>query len=54
MKNARYLGVEQLDSRGPYLKWDTRGGQSNLYYHLNDAQKTPRRLYQNPDDLMDF
>jgi len=51
---AKYVGREQLDPNGPYIKWDIRGGQDNLYYHKDDDIKTPRRLYQVPEDLMDF
>lgn len=52
--NATYAGTEKLDNDGPYLKWDIKGLQDNLYYHKNDTLKTPRRLYQVSDDLMDF
>lgn len=37
-----------------YAKWEVKGLQTNLYYHAEDALKTPRRLYQVSDDLMDF
>ena len=36
------------------MKWLIKGLQSNYYYHANDTLKTPRRLNQEPDDLMDF
>ena len=36
------------------MKWDIKGVQDNLYYHYDDDQKTPRRLNQVSDDLMDF
>jgi hypothetical protein len=36
------------------MKWEIKGLQSNFYYHADDALKTPRRLNQAPDDLMDF
>jgi hypothetical protein len=31
-----------------------KGLQSNFYYHANDQLKTPRRLEQGTDDIMDF
>lgn len=37
-----------------YPKWEIKGLQTNFYYHADDALKTPRRLYQVSDDLMDF
>lgn len=36
------------------MKWEIKGLQDNLYYHHDDDAKTPRRLYQVSDDLMDF
>lgn len=52
--NATYQGTEKLDADEPYMKWDIKGLQDNLYYHKNDSLNTPRRLYQAPDDLQDF
>ena len=52
--NATYQGTENLDAGGPYMKWDIKGLQDNLYYHKNDTLNTPRRLNQLSDDLMDF
>lgn len=51
--NATYQGTEKL---GPneYMKWLIKGVQSNLYYHANDTLNTPRRLFQESDDLMDY
>lgn len=37
-----------------YMKWMIKGLQTNYYYHADDSLKTPRRLNQQPDDLMDF
>jgi len=51
---ATYQGTEQIDSSGPYSKWEIKGLQENFYYNKNDTQQTPRRLYQVSDDLMDF
>jgi len=52
--NATYMGTEKLDENEPYMKWEIKGLQSNFYYHKNDSLNTPRRLYQQPDDLQDF
>ena len=35
-------------------KYCDLGDQDNYYYHKSDTLKTPRRLFQSPDDLMDF
>lgn len=47
-------GTEQLDANGPYQKWYIKGGQDNFYYNKNDTNKTPRKLFQVPEDDMDF
>ena len=47
-------GTEQLDQKGPYQKWYIKGGQDNYYYNKNDSVNTPRKLFQVPDDDMDF
>lgn len=52
--NASYVGTEKLDEAEPYMKWEIKGLQTNYYYHKNDTQNTPRRLFQSPDDLQDF
>lgn len=52
--NASYKGLEKLDDGQSYIKWEIQGLQDNLYYHKDDELKTPRRLYQVSDDLMDF
>lgn len=36
------------------MKWSVKGLQDNYYYHADDSFKTPRRLFQVSDDLMDF
>jgi len=36
------------------MKWSIKGLQTNLYYHKNDTNQTPRRLAQGGDDTMDF
>jgi hypothetical protein len=43
-----------LDSGEPYMKWSIKGLQTNLYYHKNDTNQTPRRLAQGSDDIMDY
>lgn len=49
-----YNGTEQLDSKGPYQKWFIPGLQDNFYWNKDDSFKTPRKLDQMPNDLMDF
>lgn len=49
-----YNGTEQLDAKGPYDKWEIKGGQDNFYWNKNDALKTPRRLLQVPEDDMNY
>ena len=51
---AKYNGTEQLDDKGPYDKWEIKGGQENFYWNKDDVNKTPRRLYQVSDDDMNF
>lgn len=51
---ARYLGEEQLDTQGPYEKWAIKGGLENIYYNKKDSARTPRKLMEVPDDVMDF
>ena len=59
---ATYNGSETLpgDSQ-PSQKWYIKGiflknvgGQDNYYYHKDDSLKTPRRLYQVPEDTIDY
>ena len=38
----------------PCQRWNGHGGQDNFYYNKDDEHKTPVRLDQIPDDLMDF
>ena len=52
--NATYQGTEKLDAGEPYMKWDIKGLQDNLYYNKNDTINSPRRLVQGSDDLQDF
>lgn len=52
--NGTYQGTEKLDDGKTYLKWEIKGLQSNFYYHSNDTNKTPKRLVQGSDDLMDY
>lgn len=52
--NATFVGKEKLEDGASYMKWEIKGLQTNLYYHKDDALKTPRRLFQESDDLMDF
>lgn len=49
-----YNGTEQLDSLGPYQKWYIAGLQDNFYYNKDNEMKTPRKLDQMPNDMMDF
>lgn len=52
--NAVYNGTEQLDSSGPYDKWWIEGLQDNFYWEKRDSVRTPRKLFQVPEDDMDF
>jgi hypothetical protein len=47
-------GTEQLDKNGPYQKWYIKGLQDNYFYNKNDSVNTPRRLFQVPEDDMNF
>lgn len=51
---AEYVGTEQLDSKGPYEKWHIKGLQENFYWTKNNFERTPRKLFQVPNDDMDF
>ena len=53
MSSAQYLGLEKIDNER-FEKWDIKGLQDNFYYNTADAKRIPRRLNQQPDDLMDF
>lgn len=53
MSSAQYLGLEKIDNES-FEKWDIKGLQDNFYYNTADAKRIPRRLNQQPDDLMDF
>lgn len=48
------MGDEQLDVNGPYEKWEVKGNLENYYYNKKDAARTPRKLIEVPDDVMDF
>jgi hypothetical protein len=51
---ANFVGDEQLDVNGPYEKWEVKGNLENYYYNKKDAARTPRKLIEVPDDVMDF
>lgn len=53
LNEANYQGLEKIDSVN-YEKWEIKGLQENYYYNTHDDQRIPKRLFQSPNDNMDF